>query len=229
MINQLDELSEMIYDQDEATFFDTISGIDFDISAYNSSDHTLLHVAAKVEGSKNIIVKLIELGVNVNITDKEGNSPLHDAVNYNCPMNLITLLEFGADSSIKNNQLNTPLHVACSGNNYECARILIDNKANVNLLGGNGKTPIVKAVEAEVNTELIELLLDNGADINSGDGVTTPLMVAISYNNRELIKYLLSKGSKIEGYKNRNGEDALVFAKRLGNQEIIDILARRLG
>ena len=224
MSNAIDQLSELIYDQDERAFFDAIAHIDFPIDAYDSSEHTLLHVAAKVENSKNIIAKLVELGIDFDIADRDGNTPLHHAVNYGCLINVEFLLELGADLSIKNNKSNSPLHVACSNNNLECVRILISHKADVNLPGGNDKTPIIKAVEAEADIELIELLLQNGANINSGDGVATPLMVAISYGNLVLVKYLIGKGAEIEGYRNRNGEDALAFARRLDNQDIIDAL-----
>jgi uncharacterized protein len=226
MKNIIDELSELIYQKNESVFLDKIKNAKINIEEFNEREMSLLHVASLVENSSVFIKKLIELRINVNIRDSNGNTPLMEATNYNCPNNVKTLIDYNADLSLYNNDLNTPLHIACSGNNIIIAKILIENKAEINSDNGNKRTPLIKAINSKTNIELIVMLLNYGADINYGNGNGTPLMKAISYENFNLVKYLLSSGAKIKGYKNKSGEDTLTFAKKVGNVEIINYLEK---
>ncbi|MHA7059786.1 ankyrin repeat domain-containing protein [Aquimarina sp. M1] len=220
----IDELSEFIYYRKNEDFFDNIESLKIDIQEFNSRNYSLLHVAAKVEDSEAIIVKLVELGLDVNIKDPDGNTPLMVAANYNCPNNVRVLLKNKADSSVYNNDLNSALHLSCAGKHIQPTEVLIENGADVNIDNGNKKPPLVNAVKGEGSMEIINLLLNNGADINYGSGNGTPLMFAISYKNLVLVKYLLEKGAKIKGLTNRAGEDTLEFAKRVGDKEILSYL-----
>lgn len=224
----IDELSEFIYYRKNDDFLNKIENQKNNLQKFNQSNQTLLHVAAKVEDSKSIIIKLIKLGLNVNIKDPDGNTPLIVAANYNCPNNVKTLLEFKADHSIYNNNLNTALHLSCSGNHLEPTKILVEHKSNINADNGNKRTPLINAIYAQADIQLIEYLLNNNADINYGNGNGTPLMFAISCKNLNLVKYLISKGARIKGYKNKSGEDTLTYAKRVGNTEIIEYLNESL-
>ncbi|WP_281233223.1 ankyrin repeat domain-containing protein [Flavobacterium gelatinilyticum] len=225
MKKNIDELSELIYQKKTDEFLNKIKNVKkTSIDDFSSTDAALIHIAALVEDSEVIIETLIEQGSNVNIKDYNGNTPLIHAANYNCPNNIKTLLQKMADLSLYNDELNNPLQIACSGNNYTISKILIENKANVNADNGNLKTPLIRAVEADASFELIEFLLNHGADINYGNGNGTPLMFAISHKNINAVKFLISKGAKIEGYKNRAGEDTLTFAQKVGNTEILDFL-----
>ncbi|MCV9930373.1 ankyrin repeat domain-containing protein [Flavobacterium sp. LS1R49] len=224
MKNSIDELSELIYQKKEDIFLSKIKDIKINIDEFNSTDISLLHLAALVEDSDIIIKNLIKLGSNINIKDSNGNTPVIYAANYNCPNNIKTLIKYNADLSLYNIDLNTPLHIACSGNNIIIAKILIENKAEINSDNGNLQTPLIKAIDSNTNFDLIEMLLNYGADINYGNGNGTSLMSAISYENIPLVKFLISKGAKIKGYKNKSGEDTITFAKRVGNNEIIDYL-----
>lgn len=59
----------------------------------------------------------------------------------------------------------TALHYCAQFYNLEIARLLIENKANVNAQDNVGNTPLFKAVFfSEGKTEMIKLLLENGAD-----------------------------------------------------------------
>lgn len=228
MGNTLNELSELIYLGDSDNFFKHLSKVEFDLNGTTSTKLNLLHVAAKTENSRNIILKLIEKGANKNIQDENGETPLFYAANYNCPENLKQLMECGADPLISNHRLNTPIHVACSGNHIDCVRILITYGVDVNLPNGNNYTPLFMAVYAEADIELLELLLDNDADINAGNRSGTPLMAALSCENLELVKFLIEKGAKIKGITNSFGEDALNFAKRVGNLELVTYLEENI-
>lgn len=224
MENRIDELSELIYQKKEDLFLSKIKDLKINIDEFNSKEIALIQIAALVEDSEIIIKKLIELGSDVNLKDSNGNTPIIHATNYNCPNNVKTLIKYKADLSLYNNDLNTPLHISCSGNNSIITKILLENKTEVDSDNGNLQTPLIKAVESGASLELIKMLLSYGADINYGNGNGTPLMVAISYENITMIKFLIDNGAKIKGYKNRSGEDTLTFAQKVGNNEIIEYL-----
>ena len=56
----------------------------------------------------------------------------------------------------------TSLHIACREGNFEIAKTLIDNGANVNIIDNEGWTPLMRA-SLSGNKEIVEILLKNGA------------------------------------------------------------------
>lgn len=56
-------------------------------------------------------------------------------------------------------------YVACENDFIEVIRLLIDNKADPNLIGGNEKRAINIAAW-NGNVEVVQILLDHGADID---------------------------------------------------------------
>lgn len=228
MSKNINELSELIYSRKVEEFLNKIDLKEYNLKALDDSNLSLLHVAAKVENSKSIIEKLIELGLDIDTKDEYGNTPLIHAANYNCPGNVETLLKLHANHSLFNNDLDSALHIACAANNFEIGKILIDHNANVNADGGNKMTPLIVAIYAKASIQLIELLLKNKADINYGNSNGTPLMFAISSKNLALVKFLIDNGAKIKGYKNKSGEDTLTYAKRVGDNEITEYLNESL-
>ena len=59
----------------------------------------------------------------------------------------------------------TSLHIACREGNFEIAKTLIENGANVNIADNEGWTPLMRASLAG-NKEIVEILLKNGANAN---------------------------------------------------------------
>lgn len=60
--------------------------------------------------------------------------------------------------------------------------------------------------------DFIKKLVEYGADVNQESHGLTPLMIAARYNNVEVIKFLLSKGAKLN-YKNKLGLNAAKYAQ----------------
>jgi ankyrin repeat protein len=83
-----------------------------------------------------------------------------------------TLLDAGADPNLpSNNQMKvTPLHSAVANRDGEralrMARILLDHHAGVNVVQHGGWTPLQQAA-AHGNAELVQLLLDKGANTSA--------------------------------------------------------------
>ena len=94
----------------------------------------LLFEAAK-EGEKNLTLALVKKGIDINIRDKEGKTPLHWCTNR--LMAAAILLENGALPNIRDNQGNTPLHYATNRN---AAKLLLDKGADKTIKNNEGKT-----------------------------------------------------------------------------------------
>ena len=69
----------------------------------------LYSLSCKAAVNRGIVNTLIELGADVNIVDDCGNTPLHEAVYYRCPIDVIaSLITAGSDVNAKNEKGMTP-------------------------------------------------------------------------------------------------------------------------
>ena len=87
-----------------------------------------------------------------------------------------------------------------------------------------GRTALHFAASIGTNLELIEVLVNSGANVNAQSiGGDTPLMKAISFDNADAAKVLLEKNAdpEIENTMNRNSES---FARASKNPEILAAL-----
>jgi ankyrin repeat/SOCS box protein 8 len=92
----------------------------------------------------------------------------------------------------------------------------------VNEFDGYERTAMHYAAERDVFC--VEMLLENGADINIGDGNDdTPLHWATFKNNVPCVKLLLQRGAKVDPL-DYNHDTPLAWAARKGHVEIIQIL-----
>jgi uncharacterized protein len=146
----------------------------------------------------------------------------------------------------------TPLMFAAREDDLESARILIQAKADVNAVGGDGKDPLGLAL-FNGSYDVASLLVDNHADVNHADVQRfTPLFWAVDRRNMEtapnfpwmvttdplpLIKKLLDAGANPNALINntprarmREGSPRIVFATAVmraafaGDLELVKLL-----
>ena len=86
-----------------------------------------------------IIIELLAAGVNANISNMKGTTPLHLACQKDYRM-AKELLAAGADANIPDLDGRTSLHHACSQVNAEIVQILIDAGADTMAKDNQGKT-----------------------------------------------------------------------------------------
>lgn len=78
---------------------------------------------------KEIVALLLNNGADINATNNEGNTPLHDASDNGLLDIVGLLLERGAKSNLQNNNGKTPLDLAGSRGHYEILKILENHSA----------------------------------------------------------------------------------------------------
>lgn len=175
-----------------------------DLTILSPDDLTPLSMASSKENFE-IFKMLIEKNVDVNQKSKEGGTALMSAIYFvNLPAVKI-LIEKNADIDFQTENGWTPLLMASRWDNLEIAKFFLEKKVNVNAQihcnnGKNncsekGQTALLFAIE-NGNLELVNLLLENGADPNleNKEG-NPPLFIPLSTiylkNSDEIIKTLL--------------------------------------
>jgi ankyrin repeat protein len=163
--------------------------------------------------------------------DTDGQArPLRQAIKDNSMGNVehtLDIMDRGIDDSIyPGTQDNTtPLQFAIMNGNNEIAELLIDQGADINKPGKEGRTPIVEAVNNS-NQEMVDMLIDKGADVNKTVGMyhTTPLHLAASNGDKDITSSLIDAGGNLE-VENTSGQTPLYKAAENNHVGIIDEMA----
>ncbi len=96
-----------------------------------------------------------------------------------------------------------PLHYACLQCRPEIVQFLLQQHAEVNVRGYQGRTPLYHAVDEgdAQSLEIVKMLIEAGADPNIKEDLgMTPLDRALVYSHPELessIQYLLAHGARM--------------------------------
>lgn len=125
----------------------------------------------------------------------------------------------------------TLLHLAAFLGNLGWAKILLKHRSGddwsfhrpVSQVDSYGRTPLFWAA-ARGHREVVELLLDHGARINSKDhSKLSALHIAISGVHKEVVSLLLDRSARVEG-KDSNGDTPLNRAIQVGSKDIVKLL-----
>jgi ankyrin repeat protein len=137
------------------------------------------------------------------------------------------LIAAGADVNRESSRYGLPLSLAVK--NYHLTKCLLGAGANAN---GQwpGKPTALQAACNELNIDTIELLLDNGAEINapaSPHWGKTALQAAVKHGNTPIINLLLQRGADCNSLPAESyGGTALHFAAIVGKVSIVLLLLR---
>jgi len=168
--------------------------------------------------------RLFDLDSFVDVTDNEGNAPLHLAAKGR-PEIVRIFLTHGADPNIKANDLRTPLIVATKNRCLEIVRLLLDYKADITAKDEYGWAALHYAV-FEGQGEIIELLLENGADVGIlGASGRTPLHCAAVRGREDIVRLLLEKGANAL-VKSNEDKTPLDLAEKNKRDSAVRILRR---
>lgn len=163
-----------------------------DINARNDDGNRPLHIAAEAEYFE-IFAALLDVGADVSARNKLGNTPLHSvAHNHDGPLveTVSALIRAGADVNASNLYGHTPLHLAVGRGTIKLILSTFSSKAlefemlamKLLLANPQGKSDVTFLVHSEaaalsaaadsaamefLNSEMIEILIEAGADVNA--------------------------------------------------------------
>jgi ankyrin repeat protein len=193
-----------------------------DVNLQDVKRETALHYAASINGNTANIELLLKHGADVN-AGSPSFTPLHRASYMGASENIRTLLRYNAAINIRGNlsESKTPLETAVDSKNFDAARILVENGADLNTQSyynyqpfryrNNTQTYTQKLVQVDLNTIRFERM--------------TPLHRAVTHNNISFVEYLLKKGAGLNIDAHFGGYP-LDFALFLNYYDIAEMLLK---
>lgn len=115
----------------------------------------------------------------------------------------------------------TALVLAVAWGHKDTASFLIQHGANIEAADGNGRTPLLLAVEDHRGLGLSELLIGAGSYVNATDNNgRTPLMAASRSGSWAVAEMLINGGARID-LTDREGKTALMDAALGGHYDVV--------
>jgi ankyrin repeat protein len=118
------------------------------------------------------------------------------------------------------------LRIAAFRGQAAVIRYLLAHQANPNDQAGAGHTILQQATRGGY-LEAVKALVQGGADVNAGDrskqGTALHVAIAEARGDRELVRFLLSRGAKTET-RDFMGRTPLIVAVSLQQDEVVDML-----
>ncbi|KAM6223722.1 ankyrin repeat domain-containing protein 27 [Rhynchocyon petersi] len=137
-------------------------------------------------------------GLGVNVTSRDGSSPLHVAALHGRADLIPLLLQHGARTGIRNANQAVPLHLACQKGHFQVVKYLLDLGAKLNKKDISGNTPLIYAC-SNGHHQVAALLLQRGASINvSNKKGNTALHEAVTGRHVFVVELLLLHGASVQ-------------------------------
>ena len=167
---------------------------------------------ALYSGSIETIDLLISRGIDVNMKDSYGTTPLQDAAKNGKKEVVEFLLSKGADINAESKESRSVLHYAVWGGSIEIMDLFISGGIDINIKDSHGVTPLHDAVKRK-KEEIVNFLLSKDANVNIKDNQgNTPLHYAVENRDENLTELLISQGADINS-RNNDGKTPLSMAK----------------
>nr|XP_045619763.1 transient receptor potential cation channel subfamily A member 1 homolog isoform X2 [Procambarus clarkii] len=195
-----------------------ILNLPFTDDPYQSS---MLKACDKQEDRGNVINDCVDSMsttrlADVNITSKEGKTPLHYSLEKGSVECCMLLLKRRAKVVLPTLSGDTPLHLAAYAGLDECCRHLIQKGASVNAVNNLNRTPLHLAAQRG-SLLCCQVLQKRGANVNLSDSdKMTPLHIAAKIGVAECCTFLIKKNAKLSA-TDKNGMIPLHWAASEGH------------
>jgi ankyrin repeat protein len=168
------------------------------------------------------VATLLDRGLDVNTSDKEGNTLLMLAGRYGHPDLVRLILSRRADVARRNRYGDSALMMASLKGDLAAVKVLVDAGAEFKATGWNALHYAAFGGAADV----VSYLISKGADKNAvAPNGYTPLMLAVRDGRVDAAKALLYVDADAN-FRNRAGETALKVAEKREQKELVELLKR---
>jgi hypothetical protein len=165
--------------------------------------------AAAHGGYENIVRLLLAKGADVNVQGRYGHGHGYTSHSGYCCTALQEAIKQGHDN------------IAC---------LLMDNGADVNATGSTRHGTALRIAADRDNENMVQLLLQKGANVNARTQRGTTLAAASRRGNVHLVRLLLTHGAQINVRATDRGQRSAIAAAALsGNEELVDLLVAAGG
>ncbi len=176
-------------------------------------------------------IKYLEgLGINPNVTNKDGITPLHNIAYGNKDLAAYNyFIDKGVNVNQQDKDGNTPLIKASGRNSLEVITLLTKKTKDINVVNKNGHSALTKAMNN--SPKVISFLIDKGADVNVIDtkGNNLGYYLTASFNPNEAanfqekLKMLTKKGLDISKPQSK-GNTLFHIALEQNDLELLKII-----
>ena len=173
---------------------------------------TCLHNAIRKGCSKDVLQTLIDHDVDVNVTNKYGQTALFPACQKGNVDVINFLLDAGSKPNITDTYCQTALMVARKNRNADAINVLLNAGAKLNSRYVYGDNDLHKAVKQGCSKEVLQKTIDHGAEVNATNIYhETAIMIACVNRNVGAIHVLLNAGAN-PCMRDSNGDTYLHYA-----------------
>ncbi|KAF3707268.1 Histone-lysine N-methyltransferase EHMT2 [Channa argus] len=203
-----------------------MEGIDPTYQPDSQNKRSALHAAAQ-RGLLEICYMLIQAGAQVDAQDKDMRTPLLEAIINNHIEVARYLIQNGACVYHAEEDGYTGLHHAAKLGNLEIVSMLLETgQVDVNAQDNGGWTPIIWAAEHK-HVEVIQALLNRGADVTINDKELNVCLHWAAYaGNVDIAELVLNAGCFLSSV-NMHGDTPLHIAAREGYLECVTLFLSR--
>ncbi|KAK1757325.1 hypothetical protein QBC47DRAFT_154070 [Echria macrotheca] len=143
------------------------------------------------------LVFLLRMGVDINLRDKAGQTPLHYLVSWGDAELVKTVISWGADPRAIDNEGWTTLHFACKGKRKDVVRLLVDEGADVCATTADGQSVLHVVTQQPWDAEVgavTRYLVEKGCLLNARDKWGENPGISSTYVSAEALSTYLDLG-----------------------------------
>lgn len=176
-------------------------------------------------GNEQAIRLFLQAGVDIELRNKAGWTPLMVAIFTSNESAANMLIDAGANPDVQDARGYGPLHWAAYRGFESATRRLLDIGVAADLRSSAGLTPLLQAA-AMGHAKIAALLLERGANVNTADSDGwTPLHKAVANGYAEMVELLVKAGADPEA-RHASGVTPAGIARQKGGVEIIALVCR---
>lgn len=194
---------------------------DWNTTVLDEEGNTILLLLSKRKTSGIFIA--LEDGLNPNVSNYNGDTPLHLSCACTDYEAVIELLSHGANQNVINKKRQNPLHLAILGDNPPHI-IHVVSEGNLNVADNEGNTPVHLAFAAGYYYcfDHESILREIDFNLKNEDG-KTPIHLAAENGHAEAVKFLIGKGAN-PNLADLNNNLPIDLARTNGHEEIFNLL-----